>query len=63
LGATTESFGKDLIALENDWRAATFSSSNSFLHQVRSLPWQIIFISAGIALAVGGLMRRASRLR
>lgn len=63
LGAPLESFDKDLLAFENDWRAATFDPPQGALDLLQALPWQTIFLSAVIALGVFGLVRRASRLR
>jgi hypothetical protein len=50
VGATVETFGKDLFALEADWRASIVGEPDDLLSKAASLPWQVILSSAGIAL-------------
>ncbi|MEX2143336.1 MAG: peptidase MA family metallohydrolase [Anaerolineales bacterium] len=50
-------FGKDLIKLEAEWREQTFASVGGAFAWFSAVPWQPILLSAGIALALYGLLR------
>jgi hypothetical protein len=52
IGATVETFDKDLFALEADWRASVDAPPQDLLSAASSLPWQTILTSAGVALVI-----------
>jgi hypothetical protein len=60
LAAPRETFGKDMLALENDWRNEVFGPA-ALPDWVQQVPWQSMLISAGVALFLGILVRRLGR--
>jgi hypothetical protein len=61
--ATVETFDKDLLALEADWRAAVSGQPDDLLSQAAALPWQVILTSAGVALVIVVALRLLSGRR
>lgn len=59
LKAPVQVFGKDLNTLEAEWRTATFDQDRGVMAWVSMAPWQAIFVSAGVALAIFLLLRFA----
>jgi hypothetical protein len=57
LAAPFESFGKDLIALDADWRLATFPSEG-LLSWLQSSPWPAVLGSAVVAAVAIMVIRR-----
>jgi hypothetical protein len=62
LAAPFESFGKDLIALEADWRVATFHA-NGFSAWLQSSPWTAVLGSAILVTLAFLAIRRVRRAR
>lgn len=58
LNTPVDIFGKDLIALEAEWRAATFAKDASILSWVAAVPWQPILGSAVVAGALFLVLKR-----
>lgn len=58
LNAPVDVLGKDLTALDAEWRAATFAKDDSILTWLGSVPWQTIVASAALAGALFLVLRR-----
>lgn len=58
LNAPADIVGKDLIALEGEWRAATFAKDSGILEWVAAFPWQPILASAAVAGALFLILKR-----
>ena len=52
VAAPVQDFGKDLVALDADWRAATFTQDEGILAWFSAAPWRAILVSAGIAFVI-----------
>jgi len=59
LEAPVQVFGKDLNAMEAEWRTATFDQDQGVMAWVSTAPWQAMIVSAGLALAIFLLLRSA----
>ncbi|MEX1248158.1 MAG: peptidase MA family metallohydrolase [Anaerolineales bacterium] len=57
INAPFEAFGKDLIALDAEWRAATFVPQGDAPDWLVALPWMPILSSAAVALGLFLLLR------